>query len=68
MSETNSIGTLRRAAGVRTALVLGGVSVAFFVGIIAAHRFEPSMIALGAFGVAVIGLPLAAMVGRRRAR
>ena len=68
MTEVGSIRALRRAASVRTALILGVVAVVFFVGIIAAQRFGPSIIALGAFGVALIGLPLAAMVGRGRAR
>jgi hypothetical protein len=68
MTEMNSIRALRRSASVRTALILGVVAVVFFVGIIAAQRFGPSIIVLGAFGVAVIGLPLAAMVGRGRAR
>ena len=68
MTETNSIRALRRAASVRTALILGVVAVVFFIGIIAAQRFGPSIMVLGAFGVAVIGLPLAVIVGRRRAR
>lgn len=68
MTEMNSIRALRRAASVRTALILGVVAVVFFVGIIAAQRFGPSIIVLGAFVVAVIGLPLAAMAGRERGR
>jgi hypothetical protein len=67
MTEMNSVRALRRAASVRTALILGVLAVVFFVGIIAAQRFGPSIV-FGAVGVAVIGLPLAVIVGRRRAR
>ena len=68
MTEMKSIRALERAGSVRTALILGVVAVVFFGGIIGAQRFGSSMIVLGAFGVAVIGLPLAAMVGRGWAR
>jgi hypothetical protein len=66
MTETNATLALQRAASVRTALILAVVALTFFGGIFAAERFGPSMIGLGALGVAIIGFSLVALVGRRR--
>ena len=68
MTGVSSTRASQRAGSVRTALVLGVVAVVFFGGIIAAQRFGPSAIWLCALGAAVVGLPLAAMVGRGGAR
>jgi hypothetical protein len=68
MTEANSTRAAQRAASVRTALTLAVVALVSFSGIILAQRFGPSMIGLGALGVAVVGFPLAAMMGRGSAR
>ncbi|HTP48237.1 MAG TPA: hypothetical protein VMQ50_15095 [Casimicrobiaceae bacterium] len=57
--------TLQRTASIRGALILAVMALMFFGAIIAVQRLGSSMIWLGAFAVAVIGLPLAAAVGRR---
>ena len=68
MTETNSTRASQGAASVRTALTLAGVALVFFIGIILAQGFGPSLIGLGALGVAIVGFPLAAIIGRGRAR
>ena len=68
MMEVNSTRTSPRAASVRTAVALAGVALVFFIGIILAQGFGLSMIGIGALGVAIVGFPLAAIIGRGRAR
>jgi protein-S-isoprenylcysteine O-methyltransferase Ste14 len=68
MTEANATRAAQRAASVRTALVLALVALGFFGAILVAQFYRPSMIGLAALGVAVIGFPLAAVVGRGRAR
>ena len=68
MTEANATRAAQRAASIRTALVLALVALGFFAAILVAQFYGPSMIGLGALGVAVIGFPLAAMAGRGRAR
>jgi protein-S-isoprenylcysteine O-methyltransferase Ste14 len=68
VTEANSTRAAQRAASIRTALILALVAVGFFGAILAAQFYGPSMIGLGALGVAVIGFPLAVVVGRGRAR
>jgi hypothetical protein len=68
MTEENSTQESQRAASVRTALILTSVALAFFSGIIVAQQFGPLATWLGTLGVAVIGLPVAVMAGRGRAR
>jgi hypothetical protein len=68
MTEVNATRVAQRAASRRTALVLALVALGFFGAILVAQFYGPSMIGFAALGVAVIGFPLAAAVGRRRAR
>jgi protein-S-isoprenylcysteine O-methyltransferase Ste14 len=68
MTELNATRVAQRAASIRTALVLALVALGFFGAILVAQFYGPSMIGLAALGVAVIGFPLAAAVGRGRAR
>ena len=68
MTEANAIRAAQRAASIRTALVLALVALVFFGTILVAQFYGPSMIGLAALGVAVVGFPLAAVVGRGRAR
>jgi protein-S-isoprenylcysteine O-methyltransferase Ste14 len=68
MAEANSTQAAQRTASIRTALVLALVALGFFGAILVAQFYGPSMIGLAALGVAVIGFPLAVMVGRGRAR
>ena len=68
MTEVNSTRAAQRAASIRTALVLALVALGFFGAILVAQFYAPSMIGLAALGVAVIGFPLAVVVGRGRAR
>jgi hypothetical protein len=68
MTEANSTRAPQRAASVRTALILTGVALAFFSGIIVAQRFGASAMWLGTLGIAVIGFPLAVLAARGRAR
>ena len=68
MTEVNATRAAQRAASIRTALVLAVVALGFFGAILVAQFHGPSMIGLAALGVAVIGFPLAVVVGRGRAR
>jgi|HubBroStandDraft_6_1064221.scaffolds.fasta_scaffold6288936_1 protein-S-isoprenylcysteine O-methyltransferase Ste14 len=68
MTEANATRATQRAATIRTALVLALVALGFFGAILVAQFYGPSMIGLGALGVAGIGFPLAVLVGRGRAR
>jgi protein-S-isoprenylcysteine O-methyltransferase Ste14 len=68
MTEANATRAAQRAASIRTALVLALVALGFFGAILVAQFYGPSMIGLGALGVALIGFPLAVVVGRRRER
>jgi protein-S-isoprenylcysteine O-methyltransferase Ste14 len=68
MTEANATRAAQRAASIRTALVLALVALGFFGTILVAQFYGPSLIGLAALGVAVIGFPLAAVVGRGRAR
>jgi hypothetical protein len=68
MTVVNATRAAQRAASIRTALVLALVALGFFGAILVAQFYGPSMIGLGALGVATIGFPLAVVVGRGRAR
>ena len=68
MTEVNSTRAAQRAASIRTALVLALVALGFFGAILVAQFYGPSLIGLAALGVALIGFPLAVVVGRGRAR
>jgi protein-S-isoprenylcysteine O-methyltransferase Ste14 len=68
MTEANATRAAQRAASIRTALVLALVALGFFGTILVAQFYGPSLIGLAALGVAVIGFPLAVVVGRRHAR
>jgi hypothetical protein len=68
VTEVNSTRAAQRAASIRTALVLALVALGFVGAILVAKFYGQAMIGLGALGVAVIGFPLAAVVGRGRAR
>jgi protein-S-isoprenylcysteine O-methyltransferase Ste14 len=68
MTEANATRATQRAASIRRALVLALVALGFFGAILGAQFYGPSMIGLAALGVAVIGFPLAVVVGRGRAR
>jgi protein-S-isoprenylcysteine O-methyltransferase Ste14 len=68
VTEANPTRPRQRATSIRTALVLALVALGFFGAILAVQFYDPSMIELAALGVAVIGFPLAVVVGRGRAR
>ena len=66
MRQASSTVTSRRAADVRTALVLAVVALASFGGIILAQYSGSSKVGLGILGLAVVGFLLAAMTHRGR--
>jgi protein-S-isoprenylcysteine O-methyltransferase Ste14 len=68
MTEANSTRALQRAASVRTAFVLALLALGFFGAILVARFHGPSMIEIAALGLALIGFPLAVVVGKGRAR
>jgi uncharacterized membrane protein len=68
MTEANSTRAVQRAASVRTALVLALLALGFFGAILVAQFHGPSMIEIAVLGLALIGFPLAVVVGRGRAR
>jgi hypothetical protein len=68
MTGGSSTRASQRARSTRTAVTLAALAAVFFGGIIVAQRFGPSAIWLGTLGAAIIGLPLAALVGRGRVR
>jgi protein-S-isoprenylcysteine O-methyltransferase Ste14 len=67
MTEANSTRALQRAASVRTAFVLALLALGFFGAILVARFYGPSMIGIAALGLALIGFPLAVVVGKGRA-
>ena len=68
MTEANSTRALQRAASVRTAFVLALLALGFFGAILVAQFYGQSMIGIAALGLALIGFPLAVVVGKGRAR
>lgn len=68
MTQANSTRAPQRKASVRTALVLAGIALLSFIGITVAQRIDASTIELGTFGLAIVGIPLAVIIGRRRTR
>jgi hypothetical protein len=68
MTGGSSTWASQRARSTRTALTLATLAFVFFGAIIVAQRFGPSGIWLGTLAAAIIGLPLAALVGTGRAR
>jgi len=64
MKQANSTLALRRAAGVRTALVLAVVALSSFGGIILAQYSGSPKVGLGMLGLAFVGFLLAAMTRR----
>jgi hypothetical protein len=68
MTEANSTRALQRAASVRTAFVLALLALGFFGAILVAQFYGSSMIGIAALGLALIGFPLAVVVGKGRAR
>jgi hypothetical protein len=67
MTEANATRAAQRAASIRTALVLALVALGSFGAILVTQFYGP-MIGMAALGLGVIGFPLAAVVGRGRAR
>jgi len=68
MTQANSTRALQRAASVRTAFVLALLALGFFGAILVAQLYGPSMSGIAALGLALIGFPLAAAVGKGRTR
>src|SRR4029077_3223132 len=66
MTEANSTWALQRAASVRTAFVLALLALGFFGAILVAQFYAQSMIGIAALGLALIGFPLAVVVGTGR--
>ena len=56
----------RRAANLRTALVLLSIALVFFGGIIAAHYTGGTTIGIGVLGFGIIGFLLVAIERRQR--
>jgi hypothetical protein len=57
----------RRAANVRTAMILLAIAVVFFCGIIAAQYSDAPEIAIGVLGLAILGF-LGVSIGRNVGR